>query len=121
MNYKGQYGLWFPADTARLMLADVKELKIDRDKLKEQQIQIDKLNSKLEIRAERFLILTENKKLSDKKAEMANEAFGNCTKILDRLEEKQTKWYRHPAFFVGLGVVLTIALQIATAEILQTI
>jgi len=121
MNYKGQYGLWFPANTARLMLKDIKELDIVREKASELQLHIDKLNTKIEIKEERFLILTENKKLSDKKAEMANEAFGNCTKSLDRLEEKQTKWYRHPAFFVGLGVVLTVALQIATAEILQTI
>lgn len=110
-------GFWFPSEQARRILADVEELKIQRDKVSELNGTVLKLESRLELQLERIKNLKVSTDLSEKKAQIATHAL-NTVNIS---EDEQNKWYKHPVLWFAAGIVVTVIVEIAAIELLTAI
>ena len=115
--HNGIDGVWFTSEQARRILADVEELKIQRDKVSELNGTILKLETRLELQLERIKNLKISKGLSEKKAQIATDAL-NTVNIS---EDEQNKWYKHPALWFAAGIIVTVIVEIAAIELLTAI
>ncbi len=96
----------FPRTTADCMLARLRLLPpvIRYVSLLEQRLRLD--DQRIELRDREVALAVEQ-------AEVATENLETALRRAREAEEEKDAWYRHPAFWFAVGVVITIALEVA--------
>ena len=107
VTYQGAAGVWFRADTAREMLADLEELQPLH-----QYIRL--LEQRLDLRDEQVDRLHNIVLLTERAEERAVEAMNTAEQARLAAVHGATAWWRHPALWFALGAVVTAGL-VATA------
>ena len=112
LAYKGVQGFWFPEETATQMLQDLEELPLLRQKadlLELKVAQLEQLN----------LLLKSELDVSDQISVKWKLSFDEQLKVTTlqqaHYEEQlavEKKWYKAPALWFSVGVLLTSALAI---------
>jgi len=114
IEHQGIRGFFFSRDIALRMLADLRELP-----LRVREIRI--LEEELEIRAGQISRLREMVSLE---REATERALGGIDTAMNRAREAENLmrvWWRSPAFWLGVGIVATLALEIAAVYALATL
>jgi hypothetical protein len=114
LEYNGVQGTWMPDDMAKQVLADVTELKIQRDMNVEQ-------DNLLNIKSERILALKEALVASESSEKRTMEAMGAAIQAKEEAENKLHVWYRHPAFWAVIGCALTVGLEVGSIKLAQAL
>jgi hypothetical protein len=114
LEHNGVQGTWMPDDMAKKVLADVSELKIQREL-------VLKLQSNLDIRMERITALKEALVASESSEKRTMEAMGAAIQAKEDAEKKLHAWYRHPAFWAVIGCVLTVGLEVGSVKLVQAL
>lgn len=114
LDKDGVAGIWMPSDMANKALADVSELKLQKD-----------LNSKmyslLKIRAERITALKESLEASEAIEKRTMEAMDDALKAKEESEKKLNAWYRSPVLWAIVGGVVTIGLEVGAIKLFQAV
>jgi hypothetical protein len=114
LEHEGVAGTWMPDDMAKKVLADMSELKLQRD-LNDQYKYI------LDIRSERIDALREALVASESSEKRTMESMTAVIQAKEEAEKKLKKWYRHPAFWATIGCVLTVGLEIGAIKLFQAV
>jgi hypothetical protein len=114
LENNGIQGTWLPDDMAKKVLADVVELKIQKDINKEQ-------DTLLRLRDERILALKEALEASESSEKRTMDAMDAAMKAKEDAENKLHVWYRHPVFWAVMGCVLTVGLEVGSVKLVQAI
>jgi hypothetical protein len=114
LKYEGRDGLWFPQDMAAQILADVKTNKLLKLKVGELKLQLDTRLERIEAVKEAE---AQSRVAEERERELKELAFTERDEALEEL----TKWYRHPAFLVSLGVAVTILVQMGSLKLYQVV
>jgi hypothetical protein len=114
LEYEGVQGTWMPNDMAKKVLADVTELKIQKDMNVEQ-------DNLLNIKSERILALKEALVASESSEKRTMEAMDAAIQAKEDAEKKLHVWYRHPAFWAVIGCVLTVGLEVGSIKLVQAL
>jgi len=112
LEHDGVVGMWMPMEMARKSLSDAKELKITKENLQ-------LIDTKLSIKNERILYLNEIKLNLEKELSVVEESHNACLAELDEVEDPP--WYKHPALWLGVGIVLTVVVEVAAVATFNAI
>lgn len=107
-------GIWFPMETAREILADVRELPLLRR-------QLTLFDQQLQLREQQINRTNEQ---MNREVEAREELMGEVERAnrrAERAEERQSSWVRNPVLWFVIGSLSTIALVIAGAAILKSV
>lgn len=114
LTHNGQEGIWFPAPMAKLILSDVKELEVTRDLVTD-------LRAKLDFKEERIVALKEALAASESSEKRMTATVAQAIADRDAATKKLNKWYRHPALWASVGVVLTVVLEVVIIQIVGAV
>jgi hypothetical protein len=99
---------------AAQILADVKTNKLLKLKVGELKLQLDTRLERIEAVKEAE---AQSRVAEERERELKELAFTERDEALEEL----TKWYRHPAFLVSLGVAVTILVQMGSLKLYQVV
>ena len=111
VEHRGQSGFWFRRDVALEMLADLQELPLQRR-------MVSLMERELSIRGRQVERLREMVSLERTAVDRALEGLQAAARRASEAEASRDAWWRHPAFWVGLGVVFTVVLEVAAVAVL---
>lgn len=119
MDYRGVSGRWFPRQMVDQMQMDLQELDALRkirpaleSKLDVRMKRIEDLRLALDATSQALDVSTGAVKTAeDAMSDAAQRAVAAEKRAMDA-EEHANKWYRHPALWCGVGVVLTVVVEI---------
>jgi len=110
LQYSGVSGIWFPRRSALSLLADSRELRIQRrfvllqgEELQLIRIQMNRLREIADMERNMF--------------ESANALAESAERRALEAETSRDAWWRHPALWVAVGVVITILLEVAAVAV----
>jgi len=109
--HEGAPGFWFRRDVALEMLADLRELPI-------RQRELALLNEQLELREGQVERLREMVGLEREAVERSLEAVEAAERRASEAEASRDVWWRNPALWVAVGVVVTVLLEVAAVAVL---
>lgn len=110
----GAQGMWFPMATARLVLCEVRELRLRRE-----EVRI--LAETQDVWALRVRLLEEQVGLAVEARNELGDVVGAAERRARDAEERASAWYRHPGLWFALGVVGTVAIFAAGIAALNAI
>lgn len=114
LEYKGAPGQWFPVAMSKAILADVKELRIQRKKLQLIDIKFERKDVEIDI-------LEMKLANADEQAEIAEEGLDVISaRVLD-LEDEMNNWTRNPALWVAVGAVGLLVVEIAAVLLFRAL
>lgn len=108
----GQAGIWFHIDLARCMLARLAVLP-------EYAQHVRLLEERLTLGGERAFLEARRADLAVGEANVATEALEAAVRARRRAEEDLNAWYRHPALWAVVGLVLGVTLVALSAYVLD--
>lgn len=108
MASAGVPGMWFPESVARLMLCEVRELRIRRREL-------SLVDSELSLWERNAAIYQEQTALAVEALETYRGIVGAAERRAREAEERADRWSRHPALWFAVGVIATGAIVAVTA------
>lgn len=114
IEHAGAVGVWFRADVARQMLADLEELPVLRQR-------VSLLEERLELRddqVERLRLVVE---LTEEGERRAADALAEAVRLRRETEESARVWWRSPSLWLAVGAVVTGGLVALTAYALSAI
>lgn len=114
IEVNGVTGIWFRADVARAMLADLEELPLLRTR-------VQLLEGRLEIRDDQITRLRSVIELSVAAEERAVSALEQAVSARRAAEDALDAWYRSPALWTAVGIVVAAGLVALTAYALSAI
>jgi len=109
MVHGGLEGVWYPLDMARAFQADAEELV-------ERRFQIEDLKKRLAIKDLRIGAYKEALGFEMQAMEKALSALQASEERAQTAEARQDAWYRSPALWVTVGVVLTVVVEVAAVK-----
>ena len=120
VEHNGVKGIWFDEDTATRMLQDIEEYKKLKFelvpelelKIEKQDLLLDVTNQELKVQAR--LLEVWQKNFDDSESIRIKE-----TSALRKALEKKDSWYRSPALYLGVGLLLGGALSVGLSFGLQ--
>jgi hypothetical protein len=112
--HEGNSGFWFPRGVALEILGDLRELPI-------RQRQIALLEEELELREGQLDRLREMVDLERRASQEAISGLDTTVERARNAEEALQAWWRSPLLWVGVGVVIAIALEVAAVAVLANI
>jgi len=118
--YKGVMGVWFTEDAATRMLQDLEEFnQLKNLKIPQLELKLDKQNymlelykQEVEVNAKLLGVWQENFKTSEE-LRLAE------TSALRKSLDKKTAWFRSPALYLSLGILLGGAMAVGLSFGLQ--
>lgn len=110
----GKEGVWLPKSMADRVLSEVETVPLLEKKISD-------LEALLSIRSERIENLKVGISWAEKAEEGAYKALFESDRRAENAEKKLNSWYRHPAFLISLGCVLTIGVEIGSISILKSL
>lgn len=114
IEHAGEVGVWFRADVAREMLADLEELPLLRTR-------VSLLEERLELRDSQVERLRRVVDLAQEGERIALEGLENALAARREAEEGARVWWRSPTLWLSVGVVLTAGLVALTAYALSAV
>lgn len=99
-------GVWFPRATSECMLQRLNQLR-------EAVPYIRMLEQRSRLTNERDALQVRRVALAEEQTQVATEALEEAVERARSAEESRDAWYRHPALWFSIGVVITIALEVA--------
>ena len=101
LDHNGIEGVWFPAPTAKRVLADVQELRLLRERLA-------LIDTQLALKEERIEILALKLAGADEIADNQEQIAEIRGQRLAEIEQESKSWYRSPFLWLGVGVVVGV-------------
>jgi len=121
ITYKGTPGIFFGQAVADKILLDL-------EGFKSQELRIKLLDTKLEMRADKILMLETEIALADKIADKysANYELEHSLRLAEQKQyaeelAKKNSFWKSPGFFFGLGFIIAGALAVGLSFSLQTV
>lgn len=114
IEHNGAVGVWFRADVARQLLADLEELPVLRQR-------VALLEERLEIRDDQIERLRLVVELAEEGERRASDALAEAVRLRREAEESSRVWWRSPVLWLSVGVVVTGGLVALTAYALSAI
>jgi len=114
VEVNGVTGIWFRADVAREMLADLTELPLVRTR-------VQLLEGRLEIRDDQISSLRSVVELSQAAEERAVNALDEAVQARRAAEDARDAWYRSPILWTSVGMIIAGALVALTAYALSAV
>jgi hypothetical protein len=114
VEVNGVTGIWFRADVAREMLADLSELPLVRTR-------VQLLEGRLEIRDDQITSLRSVIELSQAAEERAVNALDEAVQARRAAEDARDAWYRSPVLWTSVGMIIAGALVALTAYALSAV
>lgn len=114
VEHEGKVGIWMPDEMAQKVLADVAELEATK-KL------VEDLKSSISLRDERITLKDDAIEASEKAEKKAIESLAVAIQAKEEAEKKLKVWYRHPAFWATMGIVITVGLEVGCVKLLQAV
>jgi len=119
MEHNGKPGVWVPLETSQKMQADIEEFL----KIKERT---SLLETRLELRADTISGLKTMLEISKQIEENANTTAITALKAQEaaiaeaaKIKNSKNPWWKHPALWTTIGVVLTVGLEVAAVKVIQ--
>jgi len=110
----GEEGVWLPLTMAQDALADGK-------KIPELEAIIVELQKKIDTRGERIEACKEAVGYEERAVDKAMEAVAAAEQRAMLAEERLEVWYRHPGVLIGVGVVVTVVLEVVVIQVLKSV
>lgn len=101
-------GMFFPMVTARLMLCEVRELRLRR-----REVSVDL--SLIETWRHQVEVTTRQRDLAVEARDELEQVIERAERQAHEAEDRAEAWYRSPWFLISLGVVLTVGLYVAAS------
>lgn len=114
LEVEGQPGIWFHADVARCMAG---RLALLPRYARHTRL----LTQRLILSDERDGLRAREVALAAAEADTAGNALVAAERRAREAEEARDAWWRHPALWVAIGVVLTVAVEVAAVVILREV
>jgi len=108
IEHGGAVGLWFHADLARCMLGRL-------ELLPAYARHVRLLEERIALAGERDLLREHEVELATSEADSARAALEAAVRRAREAEADRDAWWRHPALWAGVGVVLVIVLEVVAA------
>lgn len=110
LEYQGTPGLWMPEEMAIRVLADVETLPLLQKKLVSVETQLELSRASFE-RVQQLRALEENHSaVVQDTVDHSLEALKVAWEDNERLRRKESSWWRHPALWFGVGMIVTTGL-----------
>ena len=120
VDHNGVKGFWFPEDVGTKILKDLEELKILRDKkIPELELKIQKQDLMLSITQQEVEVNARLSEVWQKNFKASEELRLKETSALREALDKKDAWFRSPALYLSLGLILGGALSIGLSFGLQ--
>lgn len=103
-EHNGSPGIWFHIEVARCMLTRLTETALYMRR-------ISMLEERLQLSDERLELQQRVTSLAEQEAEQVSGALDAAIGRAREAEESRDAWYRHPALWAAVGVVLTVAVE----------
>jgi len=110
MNLDGEPGVWIPLAMSKKIQLDVELGLVMKEKIALQ-------GTLLAIRSERITACQEAKAEAVKSEQAAFDGLEDAYKEAEAAKKELGVWYRHPALWVAVGIVLTVGLEIGTYQL----
>lgn len=114
IEHAGEVGVWFRADVAREMLADLEELPLLRAR-------VSLFEERLELRDSQVERLRRAVELAAEGERIALEGLETALAARREAEESARVWWRSPTLWLSVGVVVTAGLVALTAWALDSV
>jgi hypothetical protein len=110
----GGPGFWFPRETSRCMLGRIRVLAEAVPYIRQLETRIAETDARDALQVRRV-------GLAEEEALAAVGALGGALARAGRAEDALEAWFRHPAFWVGVGVVLVVLIEIVAVWALHQV
>jgi hypothetical protein len=114
LEHDGAAGIWFHADLARCMLERLALLPAYARHVR-------LLEERIGLSDERDALRAREVALAEAEADTARAALEEAVAARRRAEEERDAWWRHPALWAGVGVVVVVLLEIVTVYALDAL
>lgn len=114
MNNGTQAGIWFHADVARCMLGRL-------ELLPHFAWYAHLLEGRLALTTDRDLLRDREVALATAEADAAGVVLETAVRARREAEESRDAWYRSPVFWLTVGTVVTILLEVAAVAVLTSV
>ena len=105
VTHQGQAGLWFHVDVARCMAERLSVLPLYAERVR-------LLEQSLQLRDERHQLALRQAEIAERGEQVAVAALETAERRAREADERASRWYRHPALWFVLGVVVTVGAQV---------
>lgn len=111
--HKGQPGIWMPEEMGKKVLADVKSLKVIRDKM-------ELIETTLELKDATIQILDKKVENADKSTAVAEAALDDLEEVANSYEKELNMWYNKPWIWIGVGAVGIIIIEVGVGFLINS-
>lgn len=120
VEHNGVKGFWFPEDTGTKILQDLEELKILKTKkIPELELKIQKQRLMLDITQQEAEVNARLSEVWQKNFKTSESIRLEETSALRKALDKKDAWFRSPALYLSLGLILGGALSVGLSFGLQ--
>jgi hypothetical protein len=107
-------GVWFHPDLARCMLLRLRLLP-------EYARGVELMEQRAALVEARTALLREQVAVAEREAALARETLSTQVERARRAESRESAWFRSPVFLVGVGVALTVLVEVAAIAVLNAL
>jgi len=114
LEYEGEEGMWFPSDMVSDMLFDIELARV-------LQTKVDVLEERVRAKEDRIILWKDINKKSEEKQLETMKILDKSIEKYEKMDLAKNKWWKHPALWVSVGVVLTVLVQVGSTQLFKAI